>query len=122
MSVATLADREGSGVETLMDDIGRRARAAAHVLATAGAESKRVALVAAADAIANKRSQILTANVRDLDAAKIKGISKAFLDRLELNDKRIDAIIDGLRTIAEIPDPIGTVMAEWDRPNGLHIQ
>ena len=59
---------------------------------------------------------------RIIDAAQTKGISKAFLDRLTLNDARIDAMIEGLKTIAELPDPVGTMIAEWDRPNGLHIE
>jgi glutamate-5-semialdehyde dehydrogenase len=64
----------------------------------------------------------MSANALDMAAAQNKGISKAFLDRLQLNDKRIDAMIEGLRTIAGLPDPVGQVIAEWDVPSGLHIK
>ncbi|WP_323016013.1 glutamate-5-semialdehyde dehydrogenase, partial [Devosia sp.] len=76
----------------------------------------------AAGAINAHRAKILAANARDMAAAREKGISKAFLDRLELNDQRIDGIIEAVRIIAELPDPIGAVISEWDRPNGLHIE
>ena len=113
---------EATDLGAIMLDIGRRARAAASTLAFATSESKRAALMAAADALDQRRDDILSANALDMTAAEKKGISKAFLDRLQLNDKRIDGMIEGLRTIADLPDPVGQVMAEWDRPNGLHIQ
>jgi len=103
----------------MMAEIGRKARAAASVLAFASAERKHAALVGAAQALNTARVELLEANALDMQAAETKGISKAFLDRLLLTDKRIDAMIDGLRTIAELPDPVGRVMAEWTRPNGL---
>ncbi|RYE82767.1 MAG: glutamate-5-semialdehyde dehydrogenase [Hyphomicrobiales bacterium] len=105
----------------LMADIGRKAKAAAAVLAFTTAERKHAALVGAAQAMNKARAEILEANALDMQAAEKKGISKAFLDRLQLNDKRIDAMIDGLRTIAELPDPVGQVIAEWTRPNGMTI-
>ncbi len=105
----------------LMAEIGRKARAAAAVLAFTPAEPKRAALLAAADALDSRRKTILAANAEDMRAAETKGISKAFLDRLLLTDKRIDGMIEGLRTIAELPDPVGAVMSEWTRPNGLVI-
>ena len=118
MSHATaLADDLG----TVMAEIGRRARAAANILAFTTAERKYAALVGAAEAIEQRRDDILSANALDLRAAEKKGIGKAFLDRLQLTDKRIDAIIDGLRVIAELPDPVGSVIAEWTRPNGMTI-
>jgi len=106
--------------ETMLD-LGRRARAAAATLAFADPAKKVTALQAAADAIDDRRDDILSANALDMRAAEGKGISKAFLDRLLLTDKRIDAMIEGLRSIAELPDPVGTVMASWTRPNGLII-
>ncbi|CAN7341614.1 gamma-glutamyl phosphate reductase [Devosia sp. Root413D1] len=109
-------------LSTVMLELGRRARAAAAVLAFASPESKVKALHAAADAIDDRRDDILSANALDMRAAEGKGISKAFLDRLQLNDKRIDAMIEGLRTIAELPDPVGRVLAEWTRPNGMTIR
>ncbi|HEY0853735.1 MAG TPA: glutamate-5-semialdehyde dehydrogenase [Devosia sp.] len=105
----------------LMADIGRKAKAAAAVLAFTPADKKRQALLGAASAMDKARREILEANALDMQAAEKKGISKAFLDRLQLNDKRIDGMIEGLRTIAELPDPVGQVIAEWTRPNGLTI-
>lgn len=109
-------------LSTVMLELGQRARAAAAVLAFASPESKVKALHAAADAMDDRRDDILSANALDMRAAEGKGISKAFLDRLQLNDKRIDAMIEGLRTIAELPDPVGRVLAEWIRPNGMTIR
>ena len=113
---------EATDLSALMLDLGRRARAAAAVLAFAPAEKKRAALLAAAQALDERRDDILSANALDMAAARTKGISGAFLDRLQLNDKRVDAMIAGLRTIAELPDPVGQVVAEWDVPSGLHIR
>jgi len=105
-----------------MLELGRRARAAAATLAFADPEAKVKALRAAADAIDSRRDDIMSANALDMRAAEGKGISKAFLDRLLLTDKRIDAMIEGLRTIADLPDPVGRVLAEWTRPNGMTIR
>ena len=106
----------------LMSDIGRKARAAAAELAFASSERKATALIAAADAIWRRRGEILDANTLDLDAAEQKGLTKAMLDRLRLDENRLRGIVDALRQIAEQKDPVGRVLAEWDRPNGLHIQ
>jgi len=116
-AVAASAD-----INAIMAELGRNARAAARVLAKASPEAKRTALLTAAGAINAHRKKILAANARDIEAATAKGISKAFLDRLALDDQRIDGIIAAVKTIAELPDPVGTTIAEWDRPNGLHIQ
>jgi glutamate-5-semialdehyde dehydrogenase len=105
----------------LMADMGRRARAAASVLATASSEAKARAIHAAAAAIERARPDILAANGEDMAAGRDRGMSAAFLDRLMLDDKRIDAIIAALDVVADLPDPVGTTLAEWDRPNGLHI-
>jgi glutamate-5-semialdehyde dehydrogenase len=117
MSAVAATDLPG-----LMLELGRRARAAAAVLAFAAAASKRDALHAAAAALDDRRDDILSANALDMAAARTKGISAAFLDRLQLDDRRIDAMIAGLRTIADLPDPVGAVTAEWDVPSGLHIR
>lgn len=113
---------EAVDLSTVMLELGRRARAAAAVLAFASPESKVKALHAAADAMDDRRDDILSANALDMRAAEGKGISKAFLDRLQLNDKRIDAMIEGLRTIADLPDPVGRELAHWTRPNGMTIR
>ncbi|OEO29342.1 glutamate-5-semialdehyde dehydrogenase [Devosia insulae DS-56] len=122
MSAEVLVQDSAVDLSTVMLELGRRARAAAAVLAFATPQSKVQALQAAADAIDDRRDDILSANALDMRAAEGKGISKAFLDRLQLNDKRIDAMIEGLRTIAELPDPVGRVLAEWTRPNGMTIR
>jgi glutamate-5-semialdehyde dehydrogenase len=109
-------------VTEIMAEIGRNARLGAKALGLATPEQKRTALLTAAGAINAHRKKILAANSKDMDTARTKGISKAFLDRLELTEARIDGIIEAVKTIAELPDPVGTTIAEWDRPNGLHIE
>jgi glutamate-5-semialdehyde dehydrogenase len=106
----------------LMADIGTKARAAAADLACAKSERKAVALQTAATVIWDRRDAILDANVLDMAEGEAKGLSKSMLDRLMLNPTRLRGIADGLRSIAEQKDPVGRVLAEWDRPNGLHIQ
>ncbi len=105
-----------------MNEIGRRARAAAAELAFAPAEAKAQALMAAADAIEAQTDAIIAANARDLDYGRDKGLSPAMMDRLMLDAPRIKAIAAGLRAVAAQTDPVGRVLAEWDRPNGLHIR
>ena len=112
----------GGQIADLMADIGAKARAAAADLAFAGSERKAAALVSAAEAVWRRRQEILDANVMDLAAAEEKGLSPALLDRLRLDETRIRGIVDSLRTVAEARDPVGRVLAEWDRPSGLHIQ
>ncbi|MFT4151072.1 MAG: glutamate-5-semialdehyde dehydrogenase [Paracoccaceae bacterium] len=109
-------------ITDLMAEIGAKARAAAAELACASSERKAAALVSAAAAVWDRRDEILDANCIDMDLAAEKGLSPAMLDRLKLDENRIRGIVDGLRSIAEQKDPVGRVLAEWDRPNGLHIQ
>ncbi len=106
----------------LMTEIGQKARAAAAELAFASSERKAAALVSAADAVWRRRQEILDANVLDLAYGEEKGLSPAMMDRLKLDETRLRGIMDGLRSVAEQADPVGRVLAEWDRPNGLHIQ
>ncbi|KJZ32923.1 gamma-glutamyl phosphate reductase [Paracoccus sp. S4493] len=106
----------------LIDALGAAAREAAVVLAQTPAGPKRMALLSAADAITARTPDILTANARDLDFAREKGLSDAMLDRLRLDGARIAAIAQSLREVAEQDDPVGQVIAEWDRPTGLHIR
>jgi len=123
MSLAEPIAQSGTdAIPALMLALGRRARAAASALATASAERKYAALVGAAQAIDAGRAAILHANALDMAAAVEKGMTKAFQDRLLLTEARLDGIIEALRAIAELPDPVGTVIAQWDRPNGLHIE
>ena len=105
-----------------MDMIGRRARAAAAELAFAPSATKAKALMAAADAITAQAEAIIAANARDLDYGRDKGLTPAMMDRLMLDASRIEAIAAGLRAVAQQDDPVGRVLAEWDRPNGLHIR
>ncbi len=102
--------------------LGQRAREAAHVLALASTESKNTALRAAAACLRTSTAKILAANAKDLATASEAGRTDAFIDRLMLDETRIDAIATGLEEIAELPDPVGTILAEWTRPNGLNFE
>jgi len=102
--------------------LGRAARAAAAELAFASSERKAAALLGAAHALWARRQEVLDANVCDLDAAAAAGQGPAILDRLRLDEGRIRAITDSLRMIAEQKDPVGEVIADWTRPNGLRIR
>ncbi len=108
-------------IAAAMNRIGVAAKAAAHELANASPEIKNAALAAAANAIRARKDEILAANARDVAQAEANGVKGSFLDRLILNDDRVEAMARGLEDVAELPDPIGTVLAEWDRPNGLKI-
>lgn len=109
-------------IHDLMQAIGQRAKAAAAELAFASAERKHAALIAAAEAVRLRQDEIIAANAKDLDYGREKGLSPAMMDRLALDAGRLRAIEDGLRAIAEQKDPVGEVIAEWDRPTGLHIR
>ena len=109
-------------VADLMQGIGRAARAAARVLALAPAEQKNRALRAAAAALRAQRIKILAANDSDMRAAANLETSGALLDRLRLDDNRVDAMVRGLADIESLADPIGKVLAQWSRPNGMVIQ
>lgn len=114
--------KDMTDIPALMTEIGARAKAAAAELASASPERKRAALIGAADAVWKNRAAIIEANKRDLDYGRDKGLSDAMMDRLMLDEARIRGIVDGLRAVADQADPVGAVMAEWDRPSGLHIQ
>lgn len=106
----------------IMRELGAHAKAAARELALASTDAKNTALTAAAAALRAATPAILAANAKDLDAAKARGVTDAFLDRLLLNEARIAATADGLDAIAALADPVGATMAAWDRPNGLQIE
>ena len=108
--------------KALMREMGQAARGAADALAIAPSAQKDAALQAAAAAILAHEGEILAANALDLAAGQEKGLSKAMLDRLTLNPARLQAISEALRDVAAQADPVGRVLAQWDRPNGLHIQ
>jgi glutamate-5-semialdehyde dehydrogenase len=113
---------ETGDIVAMMDAMGRRARAAARVLAIAPSENKTAALRAMADAILAASGDILEANARDMEAGAKAGLSSAMLDRLKLTPERISAMAEGVGAIAELDDPVGAVIAAWERPNGLKIE
>ncbi|NGO65347.1 glutamate-5-semialdehyde dehydrogenase [Rhizobium daejeonense] len=109
-------------IDALMLDIGRSARAAARPLAIAPTEQKNAALVAMADAILAGEEAILAANAMDVANGKASGLTGSFMDRLMLDSDRVAAIAKGIREVAELKDPVGEVIAAWERPNGLKIE
>jgi glutamate-5-semialdehyde dehydrogenase len=114
--------KSGEDVTSLMDELGKRAKQAARGLATATTEAKNNALNAMADALVASTDKILRANARDLQEVDGKGLQASFLDRLTLTAESIGAMAQGLREIAELKDPVGEIVAAWDRPNGLEIE
>jgi glutamate-5-semialdehyde dehydrogenase len=105
-----------------MHKLGRDAVTAAGVLALASTQAKNAALIAAAAALRADRRTIIAANERDISAARMTELKAALIDRLQLNDARIETMAAALEDIAGLADPIGVVTAQWDRPNGLHIE
>lgn len=110
------------GVAAAMATMGARARAAAEILALTPTKQKDAALLCAAMVIRANVDDILAANAGDLAAAREKGLSGAMLDRLLLDEKRIEAMAKGIEEVAALADPVGAKIAEWDRPNGLHFE
>ncbi|MGE3064413.1 MAG: glutamate-5-semialdehyde dehydrogenase [Hyphomicrobiaceae bacterium] len=110
----------GTTQETMLA-LGREARAAARELALSPTEVKNEVLLVAAQTLRESKRAILDANAADIAAAREKGATPAFLDRLALDDKRIEAMARGLEDIATLADPVGTVLAEWTRPNKMRI-
>ena len=104
-----------------MRGLGEAALAAQPVLARAPRAQKDAALRAAADALRGRRAALLEANAADMAAARAKGLKGAMLDRLQLDDARLESMARGLEDIAALEDPVGRVLAEWTRPNGLRI-
>lgn len=109
-------------IAQIMSKIGVQAKAASSLLANATAERKHAALLGMAEAIWNNRTKILTANAIDMEAGEKNGLAGSFLDRLKLDEGRVQAIVDGIKSIADLKDPVGEVMSQWDRPNGLQIE
>ncbi len=113
---------ESSAIEAEMAALGANARAAAHALAALPAAAKRAAIEAAADALAAASDEIIAANGEDMAAARAAELNAAMLDRLALDGGRVEAMVGGLREVARLDDPVGRVLAEWSRPNGLRIE
>src|ERR1700735_4725792 len=109
-------------VADLMNSIGLAARAAAPALELASSDQKNRALQAADEALGARRREILAANEQDMCPTRAQGATAALLDRLKLDDRRVDSMARALEDIARLPDPVGTGRAEWTRPNGMRIQ
>ena len=109
-------------IKNIMQEIGEKARVAYRLMAEAKNEQKDLALTKSAIALRNNMAKIIEANVKDLEYGKQKGLDFAMLDRLTLDEKRIEAMALGLETICTIPDPVNKVLEEWDRPNSLKFQ
>ncbi len=114
--------KDSDTITGIMHDLGRRARGAAAGLGFAAPEAKATALNGAAHILWKRRGELSAANAMDMDFGRQKGLSDAMLDRLMLDEARIEAIACGLRAVAGQQDPVGAVMAEWTRPNGLRIR
>ena len=113
---------QAATTEEIMHEIGVKARTAAHALSLASTESKNAALRVAADALRAATPAVIAANAKDLANAEAAGRPASFIDRLMLDATRVAAIATSLEEIAELADPVGTVLAEWKRPNGLVFQ
>ena len=115
-------DASATEIREMMRKIGDNAKATARQLATATTAAKNAALRKSAESLRRRQNEILSENAKDMAAVQEKAIESALLDRLMLNKERIEAMAKGLDDIAELPDPVGVVTDEWERPNGLRIQ
>jgi glutamate-5-semialdehyde dehydrogenase len=109
-------------IDALMQNIGAQAKAAARPLSIATTNQKNRALLAMASAIEASTAKILDANAKDLKAVEGTGMQSSFVDRLKLTEARVAEMANGIRSIAALADPVGEVIAAWDRPNGLQIE
>ena len=105
----------------MLNEVGKNAKAAARVLAAATTEEKNSALIKIAEALEAGCADILKANAVDMDAGRAKGMTASLLDRLMLNSDRVRGMADGVRDVASLPDPVGRVLSDEMRPNGLHL-
>ncbi len=113
---------ESQDIPQMMAGIGQAAKAASAELAFASAERKHAALISAAEALWKTRDAIIEANAKDMVYGREKGLSDAMMDRLMLDEDRIQGMVDGLRMVAEQPDPVGEILEDWDQPSGFNIQ
>ncbi len=109
-------------IQSAILDMGRRARAASYALVKLTTAQKNAILLAMADEITARQDGILAANALDLARAAQNGLSKAMIDRLTLNPERLQAVANAVREVATLPDPVGELLTDWTRPNGLHIR
>ncbi|MBQ0748255.1 MAG: glutamate-5-semialdehyde dehydrogenase [Marinobacter sp.] len=108
-------------IAAYMTEVGQQARAAATLVARSTTETRNRALLATAEALDAARSELATANARDLASGKESGLDAAMLDRLELTPERVDTMIEGLRQVASLPDPIGAITDMTYRPSGIQV-
>ena len=108
-------------IEKVVLEIGQRASKASEELGKAASTTKNQGLIEAANAIRSQSKQIVSANHKDLENTSGKGLSKAMIDRLKLDDTGIEAMAVGLEEIANLKDPVGNILDSWERPNGLAI-
>jgi glutamate-5-semialdehyde dehydrogenase len=118
---ASLNSASSASLAQVMREMGAAAREASRILAQLTAQEKTVALQAIAEALREDASRILSANAQDLVAARAQSATPAFLDRLALSAHAIEAMASAVEAVAAVADPVGTVEAQWDRPNGLRI-
>jgi len=109
-------------LENQILEFGKRARAASRLLRQITTEQKNAGLNAMADELVAGQAAIIAANKADVEKAKVNGLSSAMIDRLSLDEKRVAAMADGIRDVAKLPDPVGEIIRDWTRPNGLQIQ
>lgn len=122
MAIASVQHADTTALDAEMQALGQRARAAAALLAKAPTAAKDKALRAAAAALRARLPELLAANAEDVAEARARHLDAALLDRLAIDEKRINAMATGLEEIADLPDPVGRKDDEWSRPNGLVIQ
>jgi len=115
-------ENDNQDIPALMKAIGKNAKAALRGLASASTEAKNEALTIAAASLRRRQNEIMSENAKDMKAGEEKGLTSAMLDRLALNEERIEGMAKGLEDVAALADPVGTITDEWDRPNGLIIQ
>jgi glutamate-5-semialdehyde dehydrogenase len=113
---------DDNNIAAMMTRLGRSARAAAAELATTSGEKRNAALTAAASTLRENSGSIIAANEKDMTAAAERGLNSAMLDRLMLDEDRVEAMASGIEAIIELHDPVGRVLEEWERPNGLRMQ
>ena len=106
----------------LIGGIAENSRKASRTLASAPSSKKNDFLLRFAELLVKGTDSLLTENAKDVSGAEEKGLSAALVDRLRLNPSRISALADGLREVAELPDPVGKISAKWDRPNGISVE
>ena len=111
-----------SSLQEQIHQIGKNARAASRALARLDSKTKNAVLVAMADELIVRLPDILEANAADVAEAEKNGLTKASIDRLRLNEKRVADMADGIRQVASLPDPVGEILRDWTQPNGIQIQ